>query len=689
MALKNNGREFLPYVLENLSRRIEEINSSIMAGEKDIEEMHQYYWENYTEMDQYGYEDYDNRQALLNRMSTNQEKAELRRRFKKMLDSPFFGRVDFLYEGENEPEIFYIGIGNFSEQTGGVPLVYDWRAPVCSLFYDYDKGPASYLAPAGELCGEIAAKWQYKIRRGKMIYEFESDIKIDDDILKEELGNNGSVQLKNIVRTIQKEQNTIIRNTWDKIMVIQGTAGSGKTSVALHRIAYLLYHDRKNLKSSNVLILSPNSVFSDYISHILPELGEENIQEMSFDLFAYKQLKDTVNDCEDKYDQIEKMLLNPAEKKSYKEKQSKEFLNRLEGYILTLEDELMRFKDVEFRGFVKTESEIIRLFYFKFMDIPLLSRMEAVAEYFIDEVETLRNKDISDEDREYLREKFLSMYETRDLYKLYSNFLKEEGFRSLPNVSYEKRKLRYEDVYPVLYLKYRLQRQTANSRIKHLVVDEMQDYSRLQYLILQKMFSCKMTILGDRAQTMEDELSDAMAFLPDIFGKNIRQIVMNKSYRSTVEIAEYANNISGISGVEVFERHGEPVTEKKVPSMEEALEEIASLLVHKLETIETAAVITRTEHEAFYVYQYLKKRLQQLRSETEEVVFYIDKNSSSFSRGITVAPFYLAKGLEFDLVFSLFPEQKVSFLDVQGRYIAATRALHQLFAYEIETDVYN
>ena len=154
------------------------------------------------------------------------------------------------------------------------------------LFYDYDKGPAAYDAPMGKIEGEIRSKWQYKIKNAKMIYAFESDTKIDDEILKQELGNNGDVKLKNIVRTIQKEQNAIIRNTKDKILVIQGAAGSGKTSMALHRIAYLLYHDRKNLQSSNVLVLSPNSVFADYISHILPELGEENIREMSFDLFA-------------------------------------------------------------------------------------------------------------------------------------------------------------------------------------------------------------------------------------------------------------------------------------------------------------------------------------------------------------------------------------------------------------------
>ena len=213
-------------------------------------------------------------------------RSVLKHRFEKMLKEPFFGRVDFRFDEEEEAESFYIGIANFAKESGSVPLIYDWRAPVSGLFYDYDKGPAAYEAPGGVMEGEIKSKWQYKIRDGKMVYGFESDMKIDDEILQQELGSKGDTQLKNIVRTIQKEQNAIIRNTQDKILVIQGAAGSGKTSVALHRIAYLLYHDRKHLKSSNVLILSPNGVFSDYISHILPELGEENIQEMSFDIFA-------------------------------------------------------------------------------------------------------------------------------------------------------------------------------------------------------------------------------------------------------------------------------------------------------------------------------------------------------------------------------------------------------------------
>lgn len=311
MTNMENGRDYLQYVLNCLCTRLAQIDQAILEGEKEVEDMHEYYWENYTEMDEYGYENYDNQQALFHQMHANEEQFLLRKRFKKMLDSPFFGRVDFVYDGDDEPEIFYIGIGNLSETAGHRPLVYDWRAPVSGLFYDYDKGPAAYEAPSGTFSGEVVSKWQYKIRRGKMIYEFESDVKIDDEILGAELGSKGEVQLKNIVRTIQKEQNAIIRNTKDRIMVIQGAAGSGKTSVALHRIAYLLYHDRENLKSSNILVLSPNGVFADYISHILPELGEENIREMSFDLFAYRELKGIAADCEDRYDQIERVIICP------------------------------------------------------------------------------------------------------------------------------------------------------------------------------------------------------------------------------------------------------------------------------------------------------------------------------------------------------------------------------------------
>ncbi|MDY2594939.1 MAG: AAA family ATPase [Oliverpabstia sp.] len=668
-------KDYLEFVLEKLQDRIRRIDSSILEGEKEIEGMHEYYWENYTEMDQYGYENFDNQQALLTQINTNQAQMKMRRRLLKMLDSPYFARVDFRYEDEEEAEIFYIGIGNFAENAGGVPLVYDWRAPVSGLFYDFDKGDAFYEAPGGRMEGEITSKWQYKIRHGKMIYAFESDIKIDDEILKAELGGNGDVQLKNIIRTIQKEQNAIIRNTSDRILVIQGAAGSGKTSVALHRIAYLLYHDRKNLKSSNILILSPNGIFSDYISHILPELGEENIQEMSFDFFAYRQLRDTVADCEEKYDLIEQNMRDSGCVDAYHQKQSGEFVSQMEGYLLMLEDELMQFQDVDFRGYRIKSSQVIDLFYHKFLDIPLLSRMEAVMEYLIDEYETLAGKDLEEEEKLYFQEKFLRMYETRDLYVIYNRFLESCGYHTLPDVPYEKRMLKYEDVYPMLYMKYRLSRPEQRKNIKHLVIDEMQDYSRMQYEILMQLFPCRMTILGDKAQTMDEKQQDVTRFLPRLMRQGCRVIEMNKSYRNTVEIARYAAELAGIKDLDLFERHGKPVTEETFGDLTEAVEQITKAVRLGTEAFETAAVLAMTEEEAWEIYHLL---------ETKMPVNYVDRNSSNFRKGLTVTTFYLAKGLEFDQVFTIYGKQKENALIRQAKYICATRALHELYMYQLQ-----
>lgn len=673
----SKGQTHLNLVTEKLNTKIAEMCEVIRKVDKDIDSVNDYYWENYTEMDQYGYEDFDNRRALQNQVNANEANRVKLHRLKKMVDSPFFGSVEFRYDGEDGEETFYIGIANFAERAGSLPLVYDWRAPVSGLFYDYDKGTASYEAPGGRMDGEILSKWQYKIRSGRMIYEFESDVKIDDDILKQELGMNGDVELKQIVRTIQKEQNAIIRNTKDKILVIQGAAGSGKTSVALHRIAYLLYHERDRLASSNVLILSPNSVFSDYISHVLPELGEEHIREMSFDLFAYQELKDIAIDCEDRYHHIEKRMnhMNPVEEERFQWKQSQDFVGAVEGFLVLLEDELMDFKRFEYRGFVKSAEEILHLFYYKFPEEPLLSRMGAVMEYVLDEYETLTGRTIPEEELILIQEWFMSMYETRDVYQIYNRILEEQGFPVLPDVPVEKRVLMYEDVYPMLYLKRRLCDGKRNQDIRHLVIDEMQDYSYLQYVILERMFSCNMTILGDRAQTVDHTLQDVQTFLPKILGKKLRCLEMNKSYRNTIEIAKYAEEITGVRDVKFLERHGKPVEEKTCRSREEALQDVLVQAKVGAAGYETAAVLVMTEQEAKEAYEYL--------NEQREDVSYIDRDSAMFRKGITVTTFYLAKGLEFDQVFVLGGDRANPFFD-QYRYISATRALHELYVYDID-----
>ena len=682
----SKGSEFLPEVLGLIEKRLGEIDENIQAVRQDISSMNEYYWDNYTEMDQYGYEDYDNQQALKMQVNANQENWKMRRRLKRMLDAPFFGSVEFVYDGEDEPEDFYIGIGNFARERGALPLIYDWRAPVSSLFYDYDKGEAFYEAPGGRMDGEILSKWQYKIRGGKMIYEFESDVKIDDDILKQELGANSDTKLKNIVRTIQKEQNAIIRNTKDKILAIQGVAGSGKTSVALYRIAYLLYHDREHLNSSNILILSPGGVFADYISHILPELGEENIQEMSFDLFAYHELRrNTGNqenvikmiaaDCEDKYHQIEREIagVDDADQKRYEWKQSVEYVQAIEGFLIELEDRLVDFEDVEFKGIRKSASEIMKFFYEKYTGTPLLDRMGAVMDYFIDEVETLRGRSLNDEEQEIICRKFMNMYVTRDICQIYNWFLEDYGFPALPDMPPERRVLEYEDVYPILYLKYSLTAAGQRKNIRHLVIDEMQDYSYLQYVLLAKMFSCNMTILGDKAQTIAGKQQDVLTFLPKIFGKKVKRIVMNKSYRNTSEIAEYAKSVGGSKDIQYVARHGKAVERHTIKTLEKTCKEISGKLKLREEEYETAAILTMTEKEAEHIYEIMHK----LGAEAH----YINRDSAQFKKGLTVTTYYLAKGLEFDQVFVVGGDRNNKMY--QGyQYICATRALHELYVYD-------
>ena len=674
------NQKFLEDVLEKIQIRLTELEKSMEAGKREVEAMHEYYWENYTEMDEYGYENFDNQQALLTQVNANAEKHSLHIRYKRLMESPYFGRVDFIYEGEDEPEIFYIGIGSFSPKKGGVPLIYDWRAPVSSLFYDYDSGEASYEAPGGEMCGEITSKWQYKIRKGKLVYAFESDVKIDDEVLREELSASGDTKLKNIIRTIQKEQNEIIRNTKDRVLVIQGVAGSGKTSVALHRIAYLLYHDRINLHSENVLILSPNSVFSDYISHVLPELGEEPIREMSLDTFAYKRLSDTVNDCEDRYDRLERLLAGGSDE-NYQRKQSREFMDSLYGYVMELEAELMDFDKVSLKGFGKSVQEIQTLFYEKFTEFPLLKRMDAVREYIVDEYETLTGKELSQEEDDRMRIVFDKMYETKDIYILYSRFLAANGYKALPHHRYEQRCLSYEDVYPMLYLKLLLTGSGKDTSIRHLVIDEMQDYSYLQYEILGMLFSCPMTILGDKAQTMDTKIQDVTKFLPAIFGKDIRRIEMNKSYRNTEPIAAYAASLTGETDAELFAREGDAVEMRNFFSREETLSFVADAFSKEADTTETASLLFLTEAEAKAAYRRLEKLFDE-KGLSKEQLSYIDRNSNYFHTGLTVTTFYLAKGLEFETVYAVTAKDRTDALTNQARYIMATRAMHRLYICE-------
>ena len=676
--MRMNQEQYLSHVLDKLEAAITELEDKMKFRRSEIAKMQEYYWESYNEYDEFGYEKFDNDRLLREEMDSHGELVKKYARYLKMKDSPYFAAITFRYEGEEEEETYYIGIGDFSPSKAEEPLVCDWRAPISSLFYDYDVGKASFKAPVGEIFGELIRKHQYKIKNGKLLYMIDSDIVINDDILQKELSMNANARLKSIVTTIQKEQNAIIRNEKDKILVIQGCAGSGKTSVALHRVAYLLYHHRKQLSAKQVLILSPNPVFSEYISHILPELGEENILEMTFDLYAYKELK-KYNDTEDRYVYLERLLTLP-EKEAWEyqarvaEKQSKDYVLELNEFVLFLEDTLMNFRDFNYKKIHRTEQELRTLFYDKFPDIPILERIKTVAEYIIDEEETLSGKELDPMEREIVMDKLERMYESKDFYVLYNRFLEESGRKPIRETV---KAIPYEDVYPLLYLRHLLHGSVKRTGIKHLIVDEMQDYSYMQFLVLSKMFSCPMTILGDREQQAAPGKMDTQTLCKEIFGKEAKLLTLKKSYRSTSEISRFANRIAGIEGEEAFERPGkEPewILSKNEAEMQEKI--IQKLTNSQKDSYETTAILTTTEEQAERLYIALKDKLQ---------VNMLSPNSSKMEKGMVITTFYLAKGLEFDSVHIAYApeEEKLTQYQRQILYIGATRALHELTVYSI------
>lgn len=673
MSIVAEEKKHLEYVLEKVSEKLAQTETKLEANADDMENMNDYFWDNYTEFDEYGYEMYDNKQAMKTRMTQQDEYKKERKRYRKMMDSPYFGRVDFCYEEEKEPEVYYIGVGNLSCGRASEPLIFDWRAPVSGLFYDYDKGPGNFEAPAGTMKGEITRKRQYKIRHGKLIFALENEMNIDDDILQQTLAEHADAKLKSIVTTTQKEQNSIIRDTTHRILAVQGCAGSGKTSVALHRIAYLLYHNRENLEASQILVLSPNSIFGDYISRILPELGENNVFEMTFDDFAYRELRE-FGEAEDRCDELERELCGNILKESVY-KRSKSYVEELNAFILQLEWEVVELKDFEYKKMFMDAEHISRMFYEKLYGVPIFARMSCIGEYLIDEEETLRGRSIDDEEKAVIFQKLNEMYTTTNTKKLYQQFLEKSGRSS---EEFQDGVIPYEDVYPLLYLKYATQELPRLRAVKHLVIDEMQDYSYIQYLIIQKLFHCPMTILGDRAQTMAETVQDVLQFLPKIFGSDVYCVSLNRSYRSTSEITSYAESLIPGEHTEQIERHGEV---PRVQQFKEEQDMYAALLsqIQAQEDMSTIAVLCLNAASAAEVCD----RLKAIQPEGMKEIALLTKDSMKFAPGVSVMPFYLAKGLEFDAVFIPNIEAYVTPLEKQALYINVTRALHVLKLYEV------
>lgn len=592
----------------------------------------------------------------------------------KIQNNPYFGSIIFESDDAREENI-YIGITYVSDNMNY--LVHDWRSPIASLFYDYEVGKASYLAPSGLINGNLKRKRQYKIENGKFVHIFDNSINIDDELLQEVLASSSSSKMKNIVNTIQMEQNKIIRNTSDKNLVVQGIAGSGKTSVALHRIAFLLYKI-KNLTSSNVLIFSPNRIFSEYISNVLPELGEENTLETTFhkflesSIYEYKEIESFTDFISRYY----KYNVDNVDLVIYK--QSDEIINNINLYIDYLVNKAMFVKEVVIDKYVTYDVEDLNyMLKDRYSKFPLFERINAIS-IKISENEYRGNKAKAKSIRKLLLE---ALNIDCDYKKIYMDFYRS-NFCTFLNLSdseivnfVNKKKLNYEDACLFAYMKGLLNGFDYNVNILQVVVDEAQDYTKLQYIILSKIFKkASFTILGDVNQTINPYYKyNSLEEICEIFNVKSRYLELTKTYRSSENIINYINNILGLNYV-VAIRKGD---NKEVISRceNDNLKEMLLADINYLKNIgKSIAIITKNDSEAEYLYELLSNEVIGLE--------LLSSNSYNFKRDLVIVPSYVAKGLEFDSVIVYTkPNNRYKENEKYLFYVACSRAQHQLIVY--------
>ncbi len=548
-------------------------------------------------------------------------------------------------------------------------ILYDWRSPICSVFYDYETGPCKYLAPEGIISGTLYSKRQYQIKDNKLLAVFDNSLNIDDEVLQEVLANNSSDKMKNVVNTIQKEQNLVIRNLEDKNLIVQGIAGSGKTSVALHRIAFLLYRI-DNLSSKDILIFSPNEVFSSYISNVLPELGEENTKETTFSDYLsyfikeYKSVEPFTNFIAKFYEGINKR------KDLITYKQSREIVIDLDNYINDYILDAKVIKDLELdKVNTVSKEEINYLLHDKYSRFPFFERIREIAKKL-----SLNYYGSEGKKRATIEKKIIDNANFKKDYKsLYVNFYKSKYSKYQLLEEEEKeilktKELSYEDALLFAYLKGTLEGFPYEGDIKQVVVDEAQDYNYLQYQMMKKIFKkASFTILGDINQNMNPYINyKSLEELKDIFDSSI-YLELLKTYRSSKEIIEYTNKILGLSHVCAIRK------DNSIPVTKHQKDDLLDLIPKLRSKYKSLAIITKDGLMAENLYK-------KLESIYDLSLLTID--SKNFRKDFVIAPSYLAKGLEFDSVI-VYNSLDNPFKEVDKYlyYIACTRCQHELHLY--------
>ena len=663
-------KEYLRQLIGIINDTINNTDKSVKEHVDTLQEYKDYIWSN---KDIDPHEIRSMRESILRHFASGESVIDKRRRLGKILEIPYFGRIDFKEKKEgSETMPLYIGIHTFYDPNQKINLIYDWRAPVSSMFYDHELGEAAYSSPTGEVSGEISLKRQYRIQNGKMEYMIESSLTVHDDILQKELSANADDKMKNIVTTIQREQNRIIRNEEAPVLIIQGVAGSGKTSIALHRIAYLLYAQKGDISSKDILIVSPNKVFADYISNVLPELGEETVPETSME-----QILSGILDNKYKYrnffEQVTELLDKPApdfiERIRYKA--SFEFISRLDKFILHVENTYFKATDVQLTRLVTIPAEFIEEQFRRFNRYPMRQRFETMTDYILDMMKVKYGFTVTTAEKNLLKKEIQKMFTGNNDLQVYKDFFEWSGqpdmFKTRKNHTLE-----YADLAPLAYLHMALDGNTARHRVKHLLIDEMQDYSPVQYKVLQKLYPCRKTVLGDACQSVNPYGSSTADMIRKAFVTG-EVMKLCKSYRSTFEITGFAQKILTNEELEPVIRHGEHPAILRFKNMEEEISGIANILsTFKTSNHKSLGIICKTEAQAM-------EMTEKLKAYTSNI-YFLSNRSSAFAKGIIVTSAHMAKGLEFDEVIVPRVDDKnySTPIDKSMLYVAVTRAMHKL-----------
>ena len=611
--------------------------------------------------------------------------------FTKLKESPYFGKVNF--EDNGYAEQIYVGRYGLTPEGSFDAAIVDWRAPVASLFYKGTLGETSYKSPDGEVPVDILARRQIMIKKGRLEGFFDSDVDVKDDILQMILSSNAGEKLKDIVMTIQKEQDEIIREERMKVVVVNGVAGSGKTTIALHRVAYLLYNFREQL-GDKVLILGPNDIFIDYIGDVLPTLGESNVNQQTFAHFAINEigLNEPVVDFTAYLEEVLKG--NEEIINEIKYKAGEEFISVLDKKCEELEKNYFNFKPVKFfdEEVVGLE-EINELFEKHYKYMPLFRRSQKIKRVITSKLKDKRDELVRNLNAE-VKDKLASLSEeqlvieqnniefqrrirvreiVRELMAQKENLAKWIDNESIVDIYKEftnTETLSYLDLPAILYLMIKLDGKKTKQDIKHIVIDEAQDYSMLQFIVLKELTGCRSyTIVGDANQRLiKVEEEPAMLKLKSLFGGFVKNYALNKSYRSTFQIMEYASKLLDENAIVPFVRKGKyDVEEVEVKDQDDLIDTILETLEeYDDENYDNIAIITKDKED-------LKKIAPELKKFTKILAF--DREDVIYRGGRVIVPSYYAKGLEFDgVVIVNFDENT----DDLVKYIMATRALHRL-----------